>query len=684
MKSFGLFAVADSASFELTYAIPHDLDGALGVGQLCIVPVQNRKRVAVYLGPCGKPTFDCKDVIAPLHFTRPFSPVHLQLVHWMSEYYLAPLGRTIRLLGPGFLWKDDASDKRTRRMKRWEGQLCEPSHEKPQLRLTELQSVALETIFSSQNKVTLLHGVTGSGKTEVYIAAARRVLEAGKNVLILVPEIALTPQMSERFRMHFGGELAVAHSGLTPVEYEKQWFRAHLKRARVVLGVRSAVFSPLENIGLIVVDEEHDPSYKCDEFPCYHARDVAVKRATLEGAICILGSATPSLESYFNATRGKYQWARLSERAVGALPEVSLIDARSLLKMSKKTRAAPSRTSFISFHGNLVSPHVVDSLLEVKRSGGQSMIILNRRGFANFALCGVCGNALRCPHCSVTTTLHKKGKLEICHYCGFQRNASTRCLDCGHEPLILMGAGTQNLEDELARLCPELRVARLDRDVMTSNTRLSALLNSFRNHEFDCLVGTQILAKGHDFSKVTLAAILHVEDGLFLPDFRSGERTFQLITQAAGRAGRGLQNGRVILQSLVPEHPVVQLAMHHDTSAFLVRELEARRLGWLPPISRQILFEFSHRSESEAFSLGSQFREALVEHWKTQGIPHDRARIVGPYPAALEKLRQTYRFHLCIASAKELLPYVLVPRGLLLDRKYQGKMRCDVDPYSFL
>lgn len=689
MERFGLFAVADSASFELTYVVPEELFSILRPGAICVLPVKNKTHVGVFLQEVEKPSFSCKAILGTVAHTRPFSSVHLQLVRWISDYYLAPVGRAIRLLAPGFLWNANASSKREARFQKKDLSKMSVGKDvevKPDFELSDEQKNVLSSIFESMNLVTLLQGVTGSGKTEVYIAAARKVLESGKNILILVPEIALTPQMSQRFRAAFGETLGVVHSGLTPVQYEREWFKTHQGLVRVVLGVRSAVFSPIENLGLIVVDEEHDPSYKCDEFPCYHARDVAVKRGQLEGARVILGSATPSAESYLNAKNERYGHVRLKQRAVGVLPDTNIVDVRAEFQRKNKISQtkAPSRTSLISFQGDLVSEEVIDALREVKARGEQSMIILNRRGFANFALCGACGNAVKCPNCSVSTTLHKNGKLEICHYCGFQRPVRVHCTECGSSALVHMGAGTQHLEGELAKSLPELSVARLDRDVLTSATRLEGILSDFRTGKVDCLVGTQILAKGHDFSRVTLVAILYVEDGLYLPDFRSSERTFQLLTQAAGRAGRGSLAGKVLVQTLVPEHPVMHLALQHDSEGFLVRELESRELGWHPPICRQILLEFSNKVEAVGFTLAQEFRNALVHHWQTNGIPPQKIRVVGPYPAALERLKDVYRFHICISMVKELHPKVVLPKEILFEKKFSGKVRCDVDPYSFL
>lgn len=693
---FGLFAVGDSVGTPLTYGIPDEL-WPLATGSLCRVPVVNTQKVGLYLGPTPTPSFNCKPIAGLLPYVKPLRENQLALLQWLADYYLAPVGRTARLLAPGFIWdvkKHETRQKRFKKFERPDGFLSIPplyeddnSHAIKQNELNDSQKSVVDEILNQKSRVTLLQGVTGSGKTEVYIELAKHMLEKNMRVLILVPEIALTPQTSRRFFQVFGSLLGVLHSGLTPVDYEREWFRANHGLTKVLLGVRSAVFAPLADIGLIIVDEEHDGGYKCDEFPCYQARDVAVKRAHLENSLCVLGSATPSMESEANVRAGRYQKLELTARAVGSVPVFEIIDARDSLNM-KLGRKAPNQSSFIEFKDNLIAPHLLDALMENKQRAQQTMIILNRRGFANFALCASCGQSLKCPHCSVSTTLHKRGKQEVCHYCGFSRVRLPTCDSCGSEKLIAMGAGTQNIESELSRLLPELRVERLDRDVMTSQTRLDDILNRFRAGDIDCLVGTQILAKGHDFPKVTLVVILYIEDGLFLPDFRSGERTFQLLMQGAGRAGRGQWAGRVLLQSLVPTHPVIDFAAKNDVNAFLEREYQLRSMGWHPPLCRQILFEIKGRTEGSALMLGNAIRSELAAFWKEQKLSPEHVRLAGPYPAALEKIKNEYRFQLCISARKELHPGRLVPVLRLAERLkplgYDRFVRLDVDPYSFL
>jgi primosomal protein N' (replication factor Y) len=421
--------------------------------------------------------------------------------------------------------------------------------------------------------------------------------------------------------------------------------------------------------------------------PTYNARDVAVKRASLENARCLLGSATPSTESYVNVQMGRYNMATLEARHSGHKSSVEVFDAKQHLQftnLNQRTIKKISRSSLVRFENNVIIPPILERIRENKERGEQSMVILNRRGYANFALCSACGSALQCPKCSVSTTLHSHCEIERCHYCGFETKTRKACTSCGSSELVAMGAGTQNLEHELASNIPGLRVARLDRDVLTSNTRLGDLLKQFRSGDIDCLVGTQLLAKGHDFPRVTLIAIIHVEDGLFLPDFRASERTFQLLTQAAGRAGRGSTPGTVLVQSLIIGHPVIELALEENVRGFLEREIELRKLAWHPPLSRQILIEINTRTQAESVETGESVRAQIVAHWKQQAIPPSEARIVGPQPATLEKIKNIFRAQIAITTSKKYLPAKLIPDSLLQDKNLAKKLRFDVDPQSFL
>jgi len=684
---YALFAVANATAHELTYVVPGDLVPTLVRGSLCTLPVQGRKLVGVFLDWCEKPVFECRPVLSVVEQCPPLKPKVIDILFWVANYYCAPIGRTIHLAGPGFLWSPEAHLKRHKRTLRREraGRSETFPDARPLKVLTPEQDAAVVAVQGTElGHTTLLQGVTGSGKTEVYLRLVADTLREGRTALVLVPEIALTPQMCDRFRVHFPTELAVLHSGLTAVEYEREWFRAASGEAKVVLGVRSAVFAPLENIGLIIVDEEHEQSYKCDEFPCYQARDVAVKRAQIENARCLLGSATPSLESYLNCERGRYTRVHLHTRHSQLSNRIEMFQFRPKLHSTGGLGRGVVKSSQFSFTGPVMAQGVVELIAQTHARGEQSMVIINRRGFAQFALCGDCGEALKCPHCSVSTTLHARGARELCHYCGFSRATLTECSSCRSSKLVHMGLGTQNLEQELVARVPGLVVDRLDRDVLTSQTRLSEILSKFRSGETHCLVGTQMLSKGHDFPKVTLVAVLNVEDGLFVPDYRASERTFQLLCQAAGRSGRGQIAGVIAVQSLGATHPVVNLALEGAVDRFLADEIKMRQLGWHPPVCRQILVEMQHSNENFLMQQATIIQKELAEIWQAQKLTPADVRLTGPMPAVLSKLRGVHRVQLVIAARREIHPARLVPSELFSRKEFQHLCRVDVDPFSFL
>lgn len=692
-ERFAAFAVARSTGSDLTYRIPPGMSCVRGA--LHQLSVQKKLRVGVLLREVERPSFPCLDAGVPAAGLAPLPETLLALAHWAGTYYCAPPARVYQSMAPRFVWDAEAASTREKRFPRAlleEGRSLRGESGGPRKKLAGFvptqppplrpeQLAAAEAVLAESAGTTLLYGVTGSGKTEVYLHIAARTLEEGRQVLMLVPEIALTPQMCARFRERFGPLLAVLHSGVTQKEHEQEWLRVNQGIARVVLGVRSAVFAPLHRIGLIVVDEEHDSSYKSDEFPCYQARDMAVKRAQLEGARCVLGSATPSLESYWNAAEGRYRTAALPQPVSGKRARWEVLDVRSTLR----TRAARAVGKVEHDAPLVIHDRVRNELRANAAQDNLGLVILNRRGYAHFALCTSCGESLRCPNCSVSTTLHERGRVEICHYCSYKTELRSACPTCrSTQGFLGVGFGTQNVEEELRRRCPEVPIERLDRDVLTSNTRLAALLDRFRAGETKCLVGTQILSKGHDFPDVTLVAVLHVEDGLHLPDFRSAERTFQLLIQAGGRAGRAHKEGLVIVQTASPEHPVLTLAEAGRVDDFLKTELETRKLAWLPPWSRMLLLEVALRGESEARTLADAVRAALIAHWQAQGFTERQVRLSGPQPAALPRLRGLHRFHLCISAMKSLHPSKLVPESLGIPASMRAKVRIDVDPQSFL
>ncbi|MGC1784841.1 MAG: primosomal protein N' [Acidobacteriaceae bacterium] len=491
----------------------------------------------------------------------------------------------------------------------------------------------------------LLHGVTGSGKTAVYIAAMRRALDAGLSSLLLVPEIGLTPAMVAQLRATFGEEVALLHSALTAAERTAQWHRIRRGEARVVVGTRSAVFAPIANLALIVVDEEHDGSYKQAELPRYHARDVAVMRAKFAGAIIVLGSATPSLESWSNAQRGKYTLLEIKER-VGRrpLPDVALIDMR--------------REFAETGQDHLVSRSLKEEIEATLSRGEQAILLLNRRGYSFVAMCRACGEKLQCENCAIALTHHKShsamddgsaaraaGQRLECHYCGFRRSVPKRCPQCDSEHMYFFGVGSQQGEERLQEMFPHARIARMDRDTMRKHRDYQRILARLQSGEVNLLVGTQMIAKGHDIHGVTLVGVIGVDHALGLPDFRSAERVFQLLTQVAGRAGRGALPGRVLIQTYHQDHYAIRFAAEHNYAGFVEQESRYRRLLHYPPaaVLTNILIEHSDLAKA------SHWAGRLGDWFQRHSLPG--VRVLGPAASPIARIKRIHRFHLILKAS---------------------------------
>jgi primosomal protein N' (replication factor Y) len=511
----------------------------------------------------------------------------------------------------------------------------------------------------------LLHGVTGSGKTEVYFLAIEQALKAGLGALILVPEIALTPFLVRAAAARFGQSVAVLHSDLSMGERHDEWWRVREGAARVVVGARSAVFAPIERLGLIVVDEEHEASYKQEEAPRYHARDVAVMRARTEGAVVVLGSATPSVESYHNARQGKYALLALPER-VGpqGLPEIEVVDRREALRAGQDP---------------ILTTPLLSAIEQRLERAEQVVLLLNRRGYAQCLVCRECGVQAVCPNCSVSLTVHERGRLVECHYCGHERESPRSCAGCGGEYLRLTGYGTERVIERLREAVPHARLARLDRDVTRKRGAVARVLRAFEAGEVDVLVGTQMIAKGHDFPNVTLVGVIDADVALGLPDFRAAERTFQLLTQVAGRAGRGAVKGAVVLQSHLPEHYALRHACEQDYGAYFERETEYRRTMGYPPFSALLNIVVrsnqAARAASEAQALATALRAAA----------RGRYRVLGPAAAPLARLHGDFRQQVLMKGQRAAMR--AATRAALTER--YGEVRwpgvvVDVDPTSLM
>jgi primosomal protein N' (replication factor Y) len=516
-------------------------------------------------------------------------------------------------------------------------------------RLNEPQTEALASIAAALGAfhTFLLHGVTGSGKTAVYLAAMQRALDLGLSSILLVPEIGLTPQTAGLLDQAFGQRVALLHSALTPEERSEQWRRIRSGDAPIVVGTRSAIFAPMPNLGLILVDEEHDQSYKQEETPRYNARDVAVMRAKLEGAVVVLGSATPSLESWQNGVLGKYARIEIRERVMNRpLPEVELIDMRQEFQQTGQDQ--------------LFSRALVEQTKSALDRGEQALILLNRRGYSFAVICRACGQKLECQNCAISLTHHKppaedagqakEGQRLECHYCGYRRTVPARCPKCDSEHLYYLGAGSQQGEERLGEIFPGARIGRMDRDTVRGRYDLERLLARLHSGEINLLVGTQMIAKGHDIHGITLVGVVGCDHSLSMPDFRAAERVFQLMTQVSGRAGRGDLQGRVVVQTYYPDHYAILAASKHDYTSFVDRELKFRRWMHYPPfgVLANVLVQSQKLEEAVAWSseIGKWFQKAAPE-----GV-----RVLGPCTAPIARIKGTYRFHLILkASSRRVL-----------------------------
>ena len=689
-----------------TYRLSPEQRDQAEVGARIVVPLGRNLVTSYIVGlldelPAELAAVDVKDA-QDLVDTEPVcNPEILQLARWVSDYYACPLGEVIKAaLPPGMTPKSRSSSKfvkpKLRRFVRVISNTTEQKLTESQQRVlstlaahgpTSLQSliktanVSASTITSLEKKALLelyddairrdplaetfgvtdaehtltaaqsavltqieqqmntgdysaflLHGVTGSGKTEIYMRAMSKALSLDQSAMMLVPEIALTPVFSRRLRARFGDQVAIFHSSLQKGERFDEWTRVRNGDARVVIGTRSAVFAPVKNLGLIVVDEEHESSYRQQESPYYNARDVAIVRAQKESATVVLGSATPSLESFHNARKGKYHFVSLPER-IGARPmaEAKIIDMRNVFARHAKPR--------------VFSDELLDAIRETRERGEQSIILLNRRGYSSFILCRSCGETIQCPNCDVTLTYHRSERVIVCHYCNHRAAVPRVCPSCGKKYIYYVGEGTEQLEEMLRLLFPALRVARIDRDTTARRKVFEQSLADFSAGRIDTLVGTQMLAKGHDFPNVTLVGVVSVDAGLALPDFRSAERTFQLITQVAGRAGRGDRPGRVLIQTYHPYHYALRHACAQDYEGFYEEELRYRQNHSYPP------FVALASLLVHGVDLGKVRNDSLELRKQLDLVNQDRkCRVLGPAPAPLSRLKGEHRFQLLIKS----------------------------------
>jgi primosomal protein N' (replication factor Y) (superfamily II helicase) len=740
-SSYARVIIDRSIHRELDYLIPEMLSDKVGIGSRVRVPFRERSALATVVALLEETDAEGIRPIEAVVGDRPvLSPKLIELGRWMSAYYCCPIEAVMRSLLPQVIRRAEVSwkkqlfvsaakeiapeeiDKLRRRAPRQAelleavSKLRQPMAAAELLRQTSLDNQTLralekrgfvalreeavardphadELFIASSDlvlnpeqaaalaaveealaapekaKPILLHGVTGSGKTEIYLQAIHSTLARGKTAIVLVPEISLTPQTVERFKSRFAeaqDTVAVLHSHLSEGERHDEWHKIQAGRARIVVGARSAVFAPLENLGLIVVDEEHETSYKQEEAPRYHARDVAVVRAKMEQCVVLLGTATPSLESYHNAVQRKYRLLNLTQRVDNCqMPLMRIVDLR--LERRKEKVAA------------ILSEKLRAAITARLEKHEQTILFLNRRGFSTSLLCSNCGEARDCPNCSVALTFHRGAARLTCHLCGHTAAVPKKCPACSRDALIYAGFGTEKVEANVTQLFPGAVVRRMDADSMSRKDAYRETLLAFRAGKIDILVGTQMIAKGLHFPNVTLVGIINADLALHMPDFRAGERTFQLLTQVAGRAGRGETPGEVFVQTYTPFSPSIQFARHHDFAGYFQQELEFRERCDFPPFKHAVLITVRSPHEARAKLSAETLVRRLREHLGSEFILGDAT------PAPLEKLQGQYRFHILMRGEaivrlsrliRETLDKLPLPEDVVAS--------VDVDPYQLL
>ncbi len=648
---------------SFSYRIPKNFIPEAEIGKRVRVSFGRRELIGYIVGLNEKSDIkNVKPVQSIIDKTPIISGEMLKTTKWISEYYLCSWGQAIESTIPGVLRKGKTSVKPKKPFE--EERFEKSSHLKP----TEEQKKALADINESLSKkehcVFLLHGITASGKTEVYLQAISHVLEQGRSSIVLVPEISLTPQTVERFKSRFGEMVAVIHSKLMGSMRFREWQRIKTGAARVIVGVRSAIMSPVDNLGLVIVDEEHESSYKQEDTPRYHARDLAIERARINNGVVVLGSATPSLESFYNAKKGNYKLINLKKRIQDKdLPEVKIVDMKREL-VQKHRQVVLSR----------ILKDMLDKILAKKE---QAILFLNRRGFSTSIVCKKCGHVARCKRCESVMVYHFTDKKLICHYCNHKEDPPDICPRCRGSYVKFLGLGTERVESELHRFFPEKRMDRMDTDATKKRGSHDKILGGFRRHGIDVLVGTQMVAKGHDFPLVTLVGVVSADTTLNLPDFRASERTFNLLTQVAGRAGRGKEKGFVIIQTYSPSHYAITTASRHDYDAFYKKEIGYRKELNLPPFIHIIKLTLRSVNNKKAKGAADKLKDLLKKKLDPS------VKVIGPAPAVIARLRGQYRWNIMLKTENPKKTNEGLKKILAAFRKPSGVLLApDVDPIS--
>jgi primosomal protein N' (replication factor Y) (superfamily II helicase) len=650
-----------------TYSCEDDLNLMPGTSVMVPLGPKNRQVKGLIIGENENENFDEFKIksISNINSERPIlTQSMLSWLKWIADYYVYPLGQIQELVFPSL-------KKEGRKKSRKSPLVPDLKYIEPPP-LTKDQENVLKQIEINKFNTYLLHGVTGSGKTEVYIETIERVLKENKTALVLVPEISLTPQLIRRFAERFSNEIAVLHSHLTEREKTEQWWSIVDGQKRVLIGARSALFCPIPNLGLIVIDEEHETSFKQEEKLKYNARDIAIVKARYENCPIILGSATPSLETWQNAQSGKYKLLSIHNRVSDRpLPKVLIVNPQQ------------NRDP----HNSLpywLSLNLYEKLVTNYEKGHQAALFLNRRGVAPSVQCYSCGYTSMCPNCDISLTLHGQNHL-VCHYCNYHEQLALQCPQCHEGDLKAYGLGTEAVEVELRRLFPEAVIFRADRDEIANRNDLEDMIQKMENNEIQFLIGTQMIAKGLDFKNLTLVGIIHADVAFNVPDFRASERSFQLCTQVSGRAGRHKEKGEVIIQTYKTTHPSLLAAQHHDYLQFAEHELKNRQLFSYPPYGKLASIRFSGLRESEVIEEAHNLTEYLIQlcsHFETLRS----SQILGPTPAPLSRIKNRYRYHILIKSPEHQALNHICNKAyeFIKNNIKKSKSTIDVDPYSLL
>lgn len=633
----------------LTYEIPASLKETVTIGSFVAIPLRGKSTNGVVVDITNKkPSYPTKEIADAVLEKKLIKPWQITLARWIADYYKAPFQKTLSLFLPPKLYEKQTFEKI------------------PDLKiahkhnLSEAQKKAFEKIRTSTKKTIVLRGVTGSGKTELYLHLVEQSMKEGKQSLIIVPEISLTPQTVHYFQRIFGDKVAILHSRLTRKQKSLEWLKIYQQKTPIVIGPRSALFAPFNTIDFIIMDEEHEFSYKQDQTPRYHARNVAKKMAELTGARVLLGSATPSVSTYYHAVKGDYELVELKER-VGQieLPPVEIIDLREEFKKQNYS---------------ILSDRLQEELTQTLRNKKQAILFLNKRGSASALVCRECGHTEKCEACDVPMTYHTSLPQQktfnpslICHHCGAIKTIPLTCPHCHSHSIKYIGAGTQKVEEEVRKMFPNARIARVDRDTVSKRGSFDVIYNKLKKGELDILIGTQMIGKGLHFPRVNLVGVILADIGLHFPDFRSSERTFQLLTQVAGRAGRIDEASTVIIQTYMPENYAILYSQNHDYVNLFKQEINQRKTFSYPPFSSLIKLTFVHKNEHKAKNESHEIYEILKK--KNAG-----EYVINEYPALIYKMHNKYRWHILIQGKD--------PKKLLNDISFPSSCRINIDPIS--